>query len=58
MPEIAGIDELEAQDSEGTLGAGSLIAQGQGHSEASLPLGLGLQGATQTRGGTDLPPWK
>lgn len=59
MPETAGIDELEAQDSEGTLGAGlALIAQGQGQSEVSLPLGLGLQAATQTRGGTDLPPWK
>ena len=36
----------------------TLIAQGQGQSEVSLPSGLGLQVATQTRGDTALPPWK
>lgn len=43
MAETAGVEELEAEDSEGARGRGgvALIAQGQGQSEVSLPSGLG-----------------
>lgn len=43
VPETAGVDELEAEDSEGLWRAGlAPIAKGQGQSEVCLPSGLAL----------------